>query len=358
MSVFPVVPAVPNPGININLGPRTLGDISSRTPGFDFLPNSAVSANSLASRLSYGNPPMENSSIFFEANTNITHSYVVTPFGDHSELFIEPLQLVFANRYVDKRNQTTNVVSVFKLVQIMREKHAKFLERAAIGGTREATFQAFLNTNGEAVLREYDMLKNSRDPSAAEVARKLEAKFPGLADAHKMTSHDDCRYASLCGILKEWNFLGVVSTTGESTGNGSYMDGHVHSSMIKSVAVIEGLKARVANVFSGERRELQVGSKVFLVIRRAYGRRNEPFQVEAVCTYSRACPEDREYFYTAHNGEETPGHVICVGTVTERSGISADTQQQAVALGIGASTLEQAKDATANLPTLYIQLGL
>lgn len=363
MNVFPVTPPVPNPGINVNLGPQGPPGISSVVPGFDLLPNSAAGVVGLANAMGFGNPENEITGLEFVSDTDITHSYTIVPWSDHSELHITSLQPVFASRYVDKRNSMTNIVSVFKLTQLMKDKHDMFNERVRLQAPKEMSFKRFLETHGEQVLREYDMLLNSSDREhAAEMARIVNAEggadVISLEQAHKLASQDDCRFETLFGILKHWNFLGVVSSTGESTGNGSYMDSHANSSMIKTAAVILGEKARCANVFSGSRREYEVGSKCFFVIRRAYGQRDAPFQIEALALKSRSAPQAAESYYVASNGEETPGHVICVGTVSERGNHTADSTQQAIALGTGAQTLEQARTAMTNLPTLYLQLGI
>jgi len=152
--------------------------------------------------------------------------------------------------------------------------------------------------------------------------------------------------------------LGGVVSKGESTGPGSYMDNHAHTQMVVSIGVCLGKRCRIHNIWPDMNKELKVGSKVFLVLRRHRGEATAPFQFETQATMTESAPADGDVFYTGRTGTLQRGHVICVGTVTERSSHKANDQQQQAALGISSKTLLDSQKAMAGLPMLTVQIGV
>lgn len=357
MSVFPPRPGVPQPGINVNVGPQSMPGVNRGVPGPSYLPPTNVGGmETLAGAMGYGLPTLESSTPFFTSNDFINAAFTAMSWRDESEKLIQENMLVFSSKHLEgsTRGSITNMVTIFKLNELMRKNHGVFIQRARDDPNGpEAQFQNFLGSLGENLISEYDHLVRS----GSATAEKLAQQYPTLPEAYSLALREECIYETLFGITSRWNFLGGVVSKGESTGPGTYLDNHAHTRMVASIGVCMGKRCRLHNVWPDSKNELRVGSKVFLVLRRERGEASAPFQLEAVASMTRSYPADADVFYKGID-ELVRGHVICVGTVTRRSSAKANPQQQATALGISASTILDAQRAMATLPMLDVQIGM
>lgn len=358
MSVFPPRPGVPQPGINVNVGPQSMPGVNRGVPGPSYLPPINVGGmETLAGAMNYGLPGIESSTPFFTSNDFINAAFTAMSWRDESEKLIQENMLVFSSRHLEgsTRGSITNMVTIFKLNDLMRKNHGIFTQRARddLQGP-EATFQTYLATFGEELISEYDHHFRNGSP----IAEKLANNHPGLSDAYKLALREECIYETLFGITSRWNLLGGVVSRGESTGPGTYLDNHAHTRMVASIGVCMGKRCRLHNVWPDSKNELRIGSKVYLVLRRERGEETTPFQLEAVASMTRSYPADGDVFYKRPEGGHLRGHVICVGTVTRRDAAKANPQQQATALGISSATILDAQRAMATLPMLDVQIGM
>lgn len=356
MSGVPFAPnaSVPNPGININIGPQSISALSQPNAGVSWLPNVGDSGfGSVARAMQFGNPQDNEVTTFFPSNEPMNYGYVLMPWNDESENLITEGVCVFASRYIDRKFNTINAVSLGKLNQLMKIRHASFKARANNQpGSEESEFQNWLNSNDESLLREYDILLRTN----REMAEEMSATFVGLAEAHKRAQRDSCLYESLFGILKMWNFVGVCTSLGHSTGSGDYLDSHDYTQKVHSVGITVARRARVHNVWPDAGGQIRTGAKLFFVIRRSMGRKDEPFQIEPLVSHHREYPQSGDVTYKGHNNRTQRGYVIHVGFVSEKSMHVSDREKQSVAIGTNAMNAIDAHRATVSLPQIVIQL--
>lgn len=358
MSDVPFAPsaAVPNPGININLGPQSVSALSQPTAGVSWLPNVSDTAyGNMAVAMNYGQPGENETTTFFESNEPMSYSYVLMPWNDESDQYIVEGTAVFASRYVDRKLNMVNGVTIGKLNHLMKLKHAMFKERAAMPGTEEQKFKDWLQQNDEALLREYDsLLETNRG-----LANDLAGKHKDLVEMHKLAQKDNCLYESLFGILSRWNFLGFCQSVDGSTGSGDYLDAPQNTQKVNSVGMVVARRARVYNLWPEKGGQIQTGAKLFFVIRRAGGKAMEPFQVETQVAHRRHYVQSGDVFYKSLRTDKeifTRGFVIYVGHVTTKSNYTSDPEKQLIALGTGAHSLKDCHMACVSLPQIVIQV--
>ncbi len=355
MTDVPFAPsaAVPNPGINVNLGPQSVAALTQPSAGIAWLPNATGdSYGNVAVAMNYGQPGQEETTTFFPSNEPMSYSYVTMPWNDESDQNIVEGVAVFASRYVDRKLNMINAVTVGKLNMLMKLKHELFKARATTAGTDENTFQTWLNGNDEALLREYDSLLNTDRALAEDFA----AQNPGLAEAHKLAQKDTCLYESLFGILKRWNFIGFCQSVDGSTGSGDYLDAPLHTQKVNSVGMVVARRARVHNLWSDKGGQMQTGAKLFFVIRRYNGEMGNYFQVEPQVAHRRQYVQSGDVYYKSANGDNTRGFVIHVGHVNDKSFYACDPEKQLIALGTGAQSLLDCHKACVSLPQVVIQV--
>lgn len=354
MADVPFAPsaAVPNPGINVNLGPQSISALSQPAVGVSWLPNATdQSYGNLAIAMNNGQPGGEDTTTFFQANEPISYSYVTMPWNDESEQSIVEGVPVFASRYVDRKLNMINAVTVGKLNMLMKLKHETFIARVD-QQKDEYKFQAWLNNNDEALLRQYDSLLQTN----SDLAEELAAENDGLKEAHKLAQMDSCLYESLFGILKRWNFIGFCQSVDGSTGSGDYLDNPLHTQKVNSVGMVVARRARVYNLWSDKGGQMRTGAKLFFVIRRYGGEKNNYFQVEPQVCHSRHYVQSGDVYYESANRTKTRGFAIHVGFVNRKSFYTSDPEKQLIALGTGARSLVDCHKACVSLPQIVIHV--
>lgn len=368
MSSVPFAPRarIPQTGININLGPESMGGFAMGLPGGSWLPGiNDMDLMAALGATNNGNIPDHEITTTFPANNSINYSYVLEPWSDNSDERVTPGMCLFVTRTINSK-KLTNAIPIFKLNEMLRLRHMLFMERVQSGSADETSFNNFINTHGEAILREYDnYVRNERTRNTAEALaaaypaivdpKTKDVSVPSLEDAYRLAQLEPCIYESLFGILSRWNFLGACVSKGDASGSGEYLDTHAYRQRIGNAGVTVALKATVANIWPDHSVELQPGSKCFFVIRRHNGEQGAYFQVESQATHTREYCQSGDVYYKVANKAFERGFVVLAGTVTER-GARANREKQLIAMGIGSRNMIEAENASATLPQLVLQV--
>jgi hypothetical protein len=288
------------------------------------------------------------------ANTFIQYSYPIVPFKDGSEERIAEFQCVFINRHHDAKHNMYAVVNIGKFNNLLRDAHLEFEKDVDDGYGEAIQLRDFLIAHGEAPLERYHILKHSG--TQPELA-KLERDYPNVGAAYAIAMKDVYCYQTRMGILHRWNFLGVVLSRQQATSLMA-IDLTPSTSHVNVINVVQGERARTANIF-GQHGDVIAGGKVWFILKRVkkedgtYGH----FQVSTYATNKReTVPYTLRYYKT--NGNDELAHCWKVGTVTDWGPSSPAEGMRQRALGMDNHKERSASEATAQLPHIYIQLGI
>lgn len=357
---IPFAPAagVPNVGTNVLMGVQSFGLQNVPQFGASWLPGVTGDTVATAFRAMSGGLDFEdNTTTNFQSNQGVHKSYTAMPWNDNTEQMIQEGMCIFASRHND-RGGLTNMVPIFKLNMLLKERHATFQQRVRNGISEETKFQDFVNAHGDGVLFAYHRLwKTNR-----KAALGMETNYPGIGEAYKSSKNEKCAYASAFGIMQRWNFLGIVISKQDSTGEDNYIDVSANKQTMSSIGMSVGLRAKAFNIWPDSAGTMRVNSKLFFILRRKDGKFQEAFQFETCSCFNRDYPQSGDVCYVTKPGADAPsydfGIVIPVGTVTETTSYRADSERQIVATGEAAVNMYDAQNATAALPEIIIQLRI
>lgn len=338
-----------NPGSYIAPGSSMAGAVSGDVPNVGGGFADSVYSSLMEEPSQYGVPHNI-------ANTFIQSSYPIIPFKDKSEDRIMEYQCVFMNRHHDKKYNLYAMVNIGKFNDILRQAYKEFEKDYDNGnGIQDAvTLYDFLQANGEGPLERYHHLKHS---GTVGQLNAFAATNGNVAAAYEIAMKDVYCYQTRVGILQRWNFLGVVLSKQQATSLKS-IDLTPSTDHVNVVNVVVGEKARTANIF-GKHGDVVVGGKVWLILKRAKGKDGNyaQYQVEAYATNKReTVPNARRYYKYGQSDEYA--HCWKVGTVTDWGPGSPAEGMRERALGLNGHREQSAYEATAQLPHIYLQLGI
>lgn len=293
------------------------------------------------------NPGMEYGSVRRRQNTYIVYSYPLMPYGDGSEERMMEGMIVFNARYIDSVHGLHAIVTLSKLNNIMRDANETYQQYLREQDPEALAFQRYLKTIGEPALEEYH--------------RTRQSDIAGIVDFYNMATKDIYCYQTKFGILQRWNYLGVVLSKQEASSLMS-IDMTASSEHVHVIGVVVGERARTFNIW-GTSKETIVGSKTWLILRRARLRKDEAggrgqFQIVPYASRVRdSIPHAVIHYHGGKDEALIRGHAWMIGTVSEGTNVNAIGAARQNALGIFTSE-QGAYEATVSLPYFYLQLGI
>ena len=338
-------------------------------PNVSFEPSSNPgnpAVNDVASALGNGIPSGSLNTI--ELGTDfIQYTYMAPPWEDQTNKYIMPEMPAFAVKELDTEQNSTTVLTLAKLNQILQTSWQDFME---VSDTTNAdtyqnavTFRGFLEKYGERALETYAKARMNPVLLARLEKDSADAKtdeFKDLQEFYRMSTQDVFCWCTRFGILNKINFLGIVINTNRAVSLelADETDYHDHYT---EVNVGYAKRLYVANIF-GPSDRVTTGSKLFLNLRRKrVTQRGKIFfgeyQVLPHGTTEDYCRQ-AERSYTDPSGRPMNGHSWMVGTVMVPGTRTPNATAAINAANVGVRCNERAAyESHGTLPTLTVAVG-
>jgi len=282
-----------------------------------------------------------------EANKSIVYGHTIVPWLDGTHRFIQPGMLVFNSRYVDPRYKLTNTAPIFKVNMELRKCSNNFyFPNPDKPVTQDANrFRQLLQKHGEIGMEWYFNYEQGRFNTF-----KTSPDFDECRDLYQLALKPEFSGLTKWGILKRWNFTGVVLSKGESTGAGVYLDHHDASDTTYVAGIVHGEAARTLDVWGG----LKAGHHCFLILTRV----GKHFEWKPYASSSREYPPKHLIYYKDDCEIPCRAHVLYVGLCTEKREHEPSRAQVEGALGYIDFDVEKAYKLNGSLPQVVVQLGI
>ena len=390
-----------NPALaNINSTPSAMPGISSgpvpgnfglSSPGISYanwMPTGTASnAGSMARFMSGGVPPKSHGHVQFRSNDFITHAYTIAPWGDESHLQIMEGMVVFIGTEMDTRHNLTNMVSWAKLNRLCQQARTEYNIMIGENDPEAQEFRDLLRQYGERGLEQHHWAKmtgrlrnwtdgvqprgtawqnnnpgdvpNRYPGQRDETTKFVDYPLDDLEKLWRLANQPIYRYLTRFGILRHWNFAGVVvavsrGTSQETLSRDKYQD------QVLSVTISMGKRTRTG-AYWGDRKKMRVGAQPKMVLRAkqssdgSYG----AMEIAPYICWKRNCVPAADKSYYDESGHLIPGFVWSLGTVIEPPKRDGQESQRQITTGTGiSSTARMSYDAFGSIPMCYIALGV
>lgn len=319
--------------------------------------------NGIASALGYGAAPTSITKIDLGTDF-IQYTYLAPPWHDDTNKYIMPEMLAFGVNELDTEVNSTTVLTLPKLNQILQTSWQDFLAVSDKNDPESyknaVEFRGYLEKYGERALESYEMARQK--PYIMENMKKDDPNntLKDLAEFHRMASQDVFCWCTRFGILRKINFLGNVVNTNRAVSLELADDTGAHDHYTQ-VNVGHAKRLYVANVF-GPSDRVTTGSKLFLNLRRKKVTQRgkvefAEYQVMPLGTlddYARQA----DHSYTDPSGRHMTGHCWPVGTVIVPGTRTPNPVAAVNAANVGVRCNERdAYESHGTLPTLTVAVG-
>lgn len=261
--------------------------------------------------------PFSSTVAFKKSNYRIVYQHTMAPWGNQSELQVSPGALLFGDRSMSKENPYVFAdLTLASLNDQLRSGFERFQALKLTSSDEALDFENAVLNNPE-MLRKMAMYEKLVVCGGHPVPPELGAakKWYALATKFKY------RAMTKIGILKQYNFLGVVLTRGLSS------DVHDPRSWrqdtVSNVAIVWRGEAKVVNVW-GSPKNLTPNAKLYLVLTR---NKDGMYKVVPVATRRERPPLEGEHMWyvgcVKYNVTQAPAPEIVANAISHKDPVAA-----------------------------------
>jgi hypothetical protein len=371
----PAVGDIFSVGGNPYMGVNDIYGISqsdANAPGVSWAPtgaDNALAVNTAAQSMNFGVPPLSQTVTELGIDF-IQYTYLAPPWEDDTNKYIMPEMLAFSVNELDTEANSTTILTLPKINQIMYEAWSDVKAVAVEGDPNSVEdaikFIKYLNKYGEEAIEMYHrarknprlmkMLEKDSEGNPKNVPNPLQE----IRELYHLSLQDVFCWCTRFGIMNKVTFLGVVINTNRAVSleTEEHYNNHQHYC---DVNVGFAKRLFVANVF-GPNDQVTTGSKLFLNLKRKKTQTSgkvsfEEYYVMPLGTKEDYCRQiDRSY--TDPSGRHMNGHSWMVGTVMVPGIRTPNMTSVANAANIGIRCNERAAyESHGSLPTLTVAVG-
>jgi len=275
---------------------------------------------------------------FIEDNGYISYTHTSYCWDNDSEKYIAPGALVYVQRYgVEK---LTADMTLSTLNDNLAMAHEQYMKDLRIEDPTALQFQNFLKLYGEDVLGEYD-LAQEKGLDLNDIFRE---DYADISQFFNIANHEDYRYLTRMGILKQVNFFGVQLNSGETSAQMNPYD-KLYDKEATNLNIVIGKKVEVANIWGGSNK-IGVGTELFVILKKTLSG-DGPYQATPYADKLRPYPSLRETW---------GAHVWYIGAVKYKPEVNpcVETIKQAISNNDPINGMK----AIQRLPMLWIDVKI
>jgi len=335
-------------GSGVPMGPNA-GDFDGIDPYQPFVEwDTRRNETGPAEFMKYGKAPMNADVVEISGVDNIPQQYMCLPWEDESDRFVLPHMLAFALKEYDCIENTTVILTLPKLNQVLYESYHDFRKLVDDNDSITVNFDVLLKKYGEAALEmAHDKQKNGE-----------KVQNPELEKFFKMSTEDFYCWLTKYGIMSRISYLGVINNVSRAIS----LENIHQTGQYTTVNVVMGKRCEVANVF-GDVDHVTSGSRLWLILRRKSTIKNGNVEYREFHVVPHGCrykdfPRQLDLQYIDPSGRYFRGEKWTIGKVLTPGSFSPQKGQMESASNCGLFCNERsAYETHLGLPTMYIAAG-